>query len=745
MAGYCRLAQTVLYTMPMGPTSAAQDTQLFRDVFNASPIGIVVENLEGQLLFANPAFCALLGFSEEELRSKHCVDFSPPEDAEKDWVLFQQLRAGAIDRYQLEKRYFRRDGSLLWGCLSISLLNGRPSPLILAMVEDITERKKAEEALRASEERLRLALEAGAAVGWDWDERSGRNLSFGQARSLLGLRADECLGSLKEFWDRVHPHDRGRLEDAMREAKQSHAEFTEEFRVIWPDGSLHWLRSRGKYHYGADGEPERMFGISMDIGDRKAAEEALRKSEEKFSKAFQESPLALSLTNLNNHCFIDVNTTFERLSGWRRDELIGRPVVDFGIWAHPNQRLEFLGRVLAEGAARDWEIPYRRRDGVERVGLCSAEMIEIESETCMLFVLADITDRKRAEEALRASEERLRLAQQAARIGTFEWNIQTGVNTWTAELEAMYGLPRGGFAGTQEAFEQLVHPDDRERVIVMVDSSLKTGGTESGEWRVVWPDGSLHWISAQWRVFMDESGEPSRVIGVNIDVSERKQAEEVLLGMNRRLIEAQESERARIGRELHDDVNQRLAMLAIELEQFQDNPSEVQSRVQDLRRQAAEISDDVQALSHELHSSKLEYLGVVGGMRSWCREFAERQKMEVDFKSEVPEALPSEIGLCLFRVLQEALHNAVKHSGARRVEVQMAEQFNEVHLVITDSGAGFDLEAARHGRGLGLTSMQERVRLVNGTITFESKPLHGTTIHARIPFTPELGAQKAAG
>src|SRR5712664_2330578 len=136
------------------------ESQLFHDVFNASPIGIAVENLEGQPLFVNPAFCSFLDFSEEELRNKHCVDFSPREDAEKDWALFQQLRAGSIDHYQLEKRYFRRDGSLVWGRLSISLLNSRPSPLVVAMVEDITDKKTGEEALRASEERLRLAQQA---------------------------------------------------------------------------------------------------------------------------------------------------------------------------------------------------------------------------------------------------------------------------------------------------------------------------------------------------------------------------------------------------------------------------------------------------------------------------------------------------------------------------------------------------------------------------------------------------------
>src|SRR5689334_14149762 len=124
------------------------DSQLFLDVFNASPVGIVVEDLQGQPLFVNPAFCSFLGFTEEEMRGKHCVDFSPAEDAQRDWELFQQLRAGSIDHYQLEKRYFRSDGSLVWGNLTLSLLKTGPAPLVIAMVHDITEKKAAEELLR---------------------------------------------------------------------------------------------------------------------------------------------------------------------------------------------------------------------------------------------------------------------------------------------------------------------------------------------------------------------------------------------------------------------------------------------------------------------------------------------------------------------------------------------------------------------------------------------------------------------
>jgi signal transduction histidine kinase len=266
-----------------------------------------------------------------------------------------------------------------------------------------------------------------------------------------------------------------------------------------------------------------------------------------------------------------------------------------------------------------------------------------------------------------------------------------------------------------------------------------------GEWRVVWPDGSLHWIAGRWQVFMNESGHPARMIGVNSDVTERKIAEQCLADMTRKLIEAQEQERARIGRELHDDINQRLAMLAIEMEQLLLDPSDSQSRLTELRNQLLEISADVQNLSHELHSSKLEYLGVVVGIRSWCQEFAERHRVEIDFRSDVERVLPLDVGVCLLRVLQEAVHNSVKHSGVKRMEVQLAGDSNRVHLVISDAGKGFDEKAALQGKGLGLTSMRERVRLANGSITFYSKPMGGTRIHVRIPLSAEASSVRVVG
>ena len=186
-------------------------------------------------------------------------------------------------------------------------------------------------------------------------------------------------------------------------------------------------------------------------------------------------------------------------------------------------------------------------------------------------------------------------------------------------------------------------------------------------------------------------------------------------------------------------------MLSLDLEQLQENPSEIQPRVKELRRHIAEVSNDVQALSHDLHSSKLESLGVVAGMKSWCKEFAERHHFEIDFRSDVSGVLPLAVGLSLFRVLQEALNNAIKHSGVKRSEMRLREDSCEIHLVISDLGKGFDVRAASQGKGLGLTSMRERVRLVNGTISITSKPMGGTTIHVRVPVRSEHGSEGAAG
>ena len=246
----------------------------------------------------------------------------------------------------------------------------------------------------------------------------------------------------------------------------------------------------------------------------------------------------------------------------------------------------------------------------------------------------------------------------------------------------------------------------------------------------------------------DESGSFTGYIGSCIDITERKIAEQAVATISGRLIEAQELERSRLARELHDDINQRLALLAIELEQLRLNPPAAKSvlakRIDDLQHTTLDISKDVQALSHELHSSKLDFLGLVPAFSSFCREFSQQKKVAVHFThADIPIWVPHDISLCLFRVLQEASHNVVKHSGVSRFDVELRGVADHAFLTIRDTGKGFDPAAAISARGLGLVSMRERLNLVGGTLSIKSGGTRGTEIFADVPLP--RGAAVSAG
>jgi PAS domain S-box-containing protein len=357
--------------------------------------------------------------------------------------------------------------------------------------------------------------------------------------------------------------------------------------------------------------------------------------------------------------------------------------------------------------------------------------------------------RKKAESELAFTYDGLCLAVEAGRAVGWDWDVKHGRDRWFGDLQTMFGIPSDSYSGNGSEFRRRVHLEDEELVWKAIDVARRDRKTFVAEFRVIRIDGAIRWITAAGKFYYGRDDEAERMLGMAVDITERKRVEETLSDISRKLLQAQEQERSRIARELHDDLNQRLAMLAVELETVQairpDLPSEIRIRLQELRKQTMEISTDVQALSHDLHTSKLEYLGVIAAMKSWCRESSERQSIEINFKDNVSSVVPPEIGLALFRVLQEAVHNAAKHSGVKQVSAQIVERSDGIHLVISDSGRGFDVEAAKKGIGLGLTSMQERVRLVNGTITIQSRPIRGTSVHVHVPLESGREAQQAAG
>ena len=353
-----------------------------------------------------------------------------------------------------------------------------------------------------------------------------------------------------------------------------------------------------------------ILGLLWQRARRRRIEAELVRSEETFSKSFRQSPLAITISSTKDGCYLDVNKTFEELTGWCRDEVIGRSSADINLWADPHQRSLFLQQLLAEGNVRDLEVWIRRKDGQIRTTLGSAELIEVNGKPCALSVIADITERKRAEEALAS--------------------------------------------------------------------------------------------------------------------------------LSGRLIEAEDEERKRIAREIHDDYNQRVAMLAVDLEQLADNvgdsSGETSQKVHELFDRISELGADLHSLSHRLHSSTLESLGLLVGLEAFCREFAEQQGIHVDFVHEnVPRDVPPDAGLCMFRITQEALRNVKRHSGADRAEVRLEQLDGRLHLSVSDCGRGLKSNQPPAEHGIGIRGMEERLRLLGGKLEIQSRPMQGTRIDAWLP------------
>jgi len=236
-------------------------------------------------------------------------------------------------------------------------------------------------------------------------------------------------------------------------------------------------------------------------------------------------------------------------------------------------------------------------------------------------------------------------------------------------------------------------------------------------------------------------------IGSAIDTTDQKLAHQALEKISGQLIEAQEQERSRIARDLHDDICQRLALLSMEIEQANRTSSgsfaAARPNLENIQKHCSEIAVDVQSLSHQLHSSTLDCLGVVAAVRAFCGELSRQHELSIEFTARnVPEHLPRDISLCLFRIAQEALHNAVKYSDTKQFSVALCATEEEVQLIVRDAGAGFDVEEAKKNRGLGLVSMQERAHLVHGSFSVESKPGKGTTIFAAVPFVAEVESSR---
>jgi PAS domain S-box-containing protein len=355
-----------------------------------------------------------------------------------------------------------------------------------------------------------------------------------------------------------------------------------------------------------------------------------------------------------------------------------------------------------------------------------------------MVLAALVEERKRGEKELHESEERLRLAVKAGRMYAFEWDAATDVIVRSGKCADIFNWMDDPTRDTGRQFAARVHPDDRQAYLTNDTGLTVDNPTYQINFRMLRPDGSVIWLEDSGHGLFDNQGRLLRTIGMVADVTERKQAEDALSSVSRRLIEAQEQERARIARELHDDLSQRMALLGISLAQFEqgmpDLSSQARQQMHIMAEVVTEVSSEIHNLSHQLHPSKLDTLGLVAAVDGLCRELSDQHDLQVLFvNSDIPGQIPKDVTLCLFRIVQEALRNVLKHSGAANAKVELSGHDDRIDLCISDSGAGFRPESAKGEAGLGLVSMRERLRLVRGHLSIESRPSHGTRIHVRVP------------
>ena len=286
-----------------------------------------------------------------------------------------------------------------------------------------------------------------------------------------------------------------------------------------------------------------------------------------------------------------------------------------------------------------------------------------------------------------------------------------------------------------------IHPSDRQHAMArFVEYSTGQDNYEL-EYRMLAQDGRVVWLHNLVSV-VREDGQPQTIRGFSIDVTESNLKEAALRDLSSRLINAQEEERRRVARELHDDLNQRMALLSIELQQLEqsENSADLHCRVESLKTQAQEISADIHQLSYRLHPSQLDHLGLAAAVKSLCDDLSAKRKLQVELQQKGLTAnLTKDVTLCVFRIAQEALRNCVRHSGATTARVILEITDEEIRLSVSDDGCGFEVDSEAMKKGLGFTSMRERLRIVGGEMQVRSQPMHGTVIEVCVPQTLEDG------
>ncbi len=539
------------------------------------------------------------------------------------------------------------------------------------------------------------------------------------------------------------------------------------------------------------GEGAQVLVMVTDVSSLKRAEQQLLESEARFATIFHASPLSIALSRLSDQRLIDVNAAWENLTGWTRVEGIGRTRRDLNLWVSPDEEDRFIAYSQAHHQVRDVENQIRRKSGEVVDLLTSVARVELAGESCALAIALDVTERQRAAEALRTSELWYRALFENAAVPIWEEDFSK-IKNYLASLNV---------ADARAFFD--AHPEELAQCARLVEI-ISVNHESARVFRVNHEDEIMqhqitdYFVDASWQVFQNEivallegktrfEGELpfldstgkirysllrlsvvpgfehtlERVLLSFVDITERKEMEETLSTLSRRLFEAQEAERRNVARELHDEIGQVLTAVKSNLQtsRMLTDPQMSANFLEESIGIVDQALRQVRDLSLNLRPALLDDFGLVPALEWYLHRQASRSNFAIEFTA-TPRTmkLPQTLAINCFRVAQAALTNIERHAQAKHVQVDLRLQHQRVDaqgkkaelvLTIVDDGVGFDpkavLEGAKRGNTLGIAGMQERVRLAGGQIEIHSRPRQGAQISARFPIVKPKAERRARG
>lgn len=459
----------------------------FDKLYTNGPFGMVMVDEHFQFIRANPMFCSILQYSESELKHLTFKDITFPDDLERNVENVRKLINKEMAVYKTEKRYVRKNGEVFWVSLTVTANFDTDGAFLynLAIIEEITNRKQAEQEVIRLSERISTATRASQMGIWDWDIQNNVLAWDDQMYALYGLKREDFSGAYDAWLKGLHPDDRASSQLETDLALSGEKEYDTQFRLIWPDGSVHWIKARGEVFRDEAGVPNRMVGINYDVTKQILVENALHESENRFRKAFTINPDAITITRLSDGLYTSVNDGFNQIFGYAPDEVVGKTSLEINIWHQSKDRQKFVEELRTKGVVENFEARLCTKNGKVIDTLVSASIIELDGSNHVLSTTKDISDLKKIQELLLRSEEEVRKMNETLELRVVERTAQ--LDAANRELEAFsYSVSHdlraplrhiNGYVDLlNERFQENL-PDKAQHYLTTISTAAKQMGT----------------------------------------------------------------------------------------------------------------------------------------------------------------------------------------------------------------------------------------------------------------------------